>query len=181
MAKPEPTALTDAATAFDRELAIYARLGELFLKTPLTSLKHLERANQTLGEIAQCEERLQAAGAQLIAALGGARQHQEQLARDVVAHAPLLQERNAKLGELMGAMAELATDVAAINAQTSNDGAAATNPAGVSTTVLALSARAEQLATAAREAELDEVASQAHALHQRLQAIGLKLQKAAGN
>ena len=180
MSKTEPTALTEAATAFDRELAVYARLGELFLKTPLTSLKHLERANQTLGEIADCEGRLQAAGAQLIAALGASRQHQEQLAHDVVAHAPLVQARNAKLAELMTAMAALAGDVAAINTLTAKEGTAA-DPGGVSATVLELSARAQTLATTAREAELEEVATQAHALHQRLAAIGLKLQKAAGN
>ena len=54
--------LTEAATAFDAELVVYARLGELFLKTPLTSLKQLERANQLIGEIADCEQRLQDCG-----------------------------------------------------------------------------------------------------------------------
>jgi hypothetical protein len=50
----------------------------------------------------------------------------------------------------------------------------------VGTTVLALSDRAEALANTAREAEFEEIATQAHALHQRLQAIGKKLQKAGG-
>jgi hypothetical protein len=43
---------------------------------------------------------------------------------------------------------------------------------------LALSARAEALAGTAREAEFEELATQAHSLHQRLQAIGKKLAKA---
>ena len=49
----------------------------------------------------------------------------------------------------------------------------------VSETALALSARAEALATKANEAEFEELATQAHSLHQRLQAIGKKLAKAA--
>ena len=52
MAKQDRTPLVDAAQEFDDQLATYARLGELFLKTPLGSVKHLERANQTLQEIA---------------------------------------------------------------------------------------------------------------------------------
>ena len=57
MAKQD-NALADAAAGFDDELAAYTRLGDLFLKTPLSSVKHLERANATLAEIAACEERL---------------------------------------------------------------------------------------------------------------------------
>jgi len=182
MAHADRSPLVAAATAFDDELAIYARLGELFLKTPLTSLKHLERANHTLGELAECEQRLQIAGQRLIEALGGARQHQEQLAASVVAHAPAVQERNGKLKELMAAMAELATEAAAINAHVmQTNGSARPDPGDVSAKVLALSERAETLAEASRVAELEELATQAHALHQRLLAIATKLKKATGN
>jgi DNA repair exonuclease SbcCD ATPase subunit len=186
MPKPDGTPLTDAAAAFDAELAVYARLGELFLKTPLTTLKHLERANQTLGDIADCEQRLQDAGKRLIEALSSSRQRQEALSNEVVAYAPTLQARNARLKELMLAMGELASDVAKLNALVmSTNGEPghppAADPGEVSTAVLALSERAEQLANASREADFEELASQAHALHQRLKVIGAKLQKAAGN
>jgi chromosome segregation ATPase len=186
MAKSD-SPLVDAAAAFDQELAIYSRLGELFLKTPLTTLKHLERANQTLGEIADCEQRLSDAGKRLIEALTGARQKQEQLSQSVVDYAPTVQARNAKLRELMTAMGELATDVQSVNAlvlQKNGDQAAdATkpDPGDVSAKVLALSERAEALASTCREADFEELAEQAHSLHQRLKAIGTKLQKAAGN
>src|SRR5436305_6240707 len=100
MPKPD-SALVEAATAFDEQLASYARLGELFLKTPLDSVKHLERANLTLGELAQCEDRLQQCGKRLIEALTAAREQQENLAKDVVAHAPNVQARNTRLKELM--------------------------------------------------------------------------------
>jgi DNA anti-recombination protein RmuC len=186
MAKSD-SPLVQAATAFDEELAIYARLGELFLKTPLTTLKHLERANQTLGEIADCEQRLSDAGKRLIEALTGARQQQEQLSQSVVDYAPTVQARNTKLRELMQAMAELATDVQSVNAlvlqKNGDQGADASkpDPGDVSSKVLALSERAETLANTCREAEFAELADQAHSLHQRLKAIGTKLQKAAGN
>jgi hypothetical protein len=186
MAKSE-SPLVEAATQFDEELAIYARLGELFLKTPLTTLKHLERANQTLGEIADCEQRLSDAGKRLIEALTGARSKQEQLSQSVIDYAPTVQARNTKLRELMAAMGELAGDVQSVNAlvlQKNGDQAAdATkpDPGDVSAKVLALSERAEKLAATCREAEFEELGEQAHSLHQRLKAIGTKLQKAAGN
>ena len=180
MSKSE-SPLVDAATSFDAELAVYARLGELFLKTPVDSLKQLERANQTLGELADCEQRLQDTGKRLIEALTAARGKQEQLSADVVAHAPSVQARNVRLRELMTAMGELATDVAAVNAEVlsrNGDAGAAADAAAISSQVLGLSDRAESLAKAAREASFAELAEQAHSLHQRLKAIATKLQKA---
>jgi hypothetical protein len=187
MSKPD-SPLAAAATAFDDELAQYARLGELFLKTPLGSVKHLERANQLLGEIAQAEERLQVAGKELVMALGAARNRQEQLATEVVAHVPVLSARNAKLSELMAELGKIAGDVGDLNTLVTHPAGENGDPSkptaahalGVSERVLAMSARAAGLAKQANEAELEEVATQAHALHQRLEAIGKKLQKAGG-
>jgi hypothetical protein len=180
MAKSD-SPLVIAATQFDEALAVYARLGELFLKTPLNTLKHVERANQTLAEVADCEQRLADAGKRLIEALTGARQEQEQLSRSVVEHAPTLQARNEKLRELMAAMGALAADAQAINALVTqrNGDQGKSVPADVSAKVLELSERAEQLAGTCREADFDELGEQAHSLHQRLKAIGTKL-KAAG-
>jgi hypothetical protein len=183
----ESSPLTEAATAFDAELVVYARLGELFLKTPLTSLKQLERANETISQIAECEQRLQDCGKRLIEALTAARGKQESLSAAVVAHAPTVQARNAQLKELMLQMGQLATDAAAVNAQVlsqNGDGSkegAKPDMNEVSSSVLAISERALSLAGAANAAEFEELAQQAHSLHQRLKAIGQKLQKAAGN
>jgi DNA repair exonuclease SbcCD ATPase subunit len=154
------------------------------LKTPLTTLKHLERANQTLGELADSEQKLQDAGKKLIEALSSARQKQEQLSQAVIAHAPTLQARNARLRELMNEMGALAQDVAGINtlvAAKNGDQQAEPDTGEVSAKVLELSERAAQLATTAREAEFPELDEQAHALHQRLKSVGQKLQKAGGN
>jgi len=187
MAKPA-SPLADAATAFDDELAAYARLGELFLKTPLSSVKHLERANTTLGEIAASEERLQAAGQRMVQALAAARAQQEQLANEVVAHVPAVQAKNRQLGELMAELTAVAGEVGGLNSVIAGhrENGDSTRPPGieaardVSAAVFALSERAERLAATARDAEFEELATQAHALHQRLQAIGKKLQKAGG-
>lgn len=185
MAKPESSPLVQAALAFDEQLVTYARLGELFVKAPLDSMKHVERANATLSELATCEERLQATGKALIDALTEARRRQEELSARVVAQAPALQARNQRLGELMDAMNALAGDVAAVNAQvlaqSGGTGEASADPAAVSAAVLGVSGRAEELATAAHAADFEELAGQAHALHQRLLAIATKLQKAVGN
>jgi hypothetical protein len=83
-------------------------------------------------------------------------------------------------------MGQLATDVAGVNAkivQQNGDGEQPTkaDPGEVSSSLLDLSSRAEQLANAAHEAEFEELSQQAHALYQRLKAIGQKLQKATGN
>ncbi len=188
MGKPD-SPLAAAATAFEDELAQYTRLGELFLKTPLGSVKHLERGNQLLGEIAQAEERLQAAGKELVTALGAARSRQEQLAVDVVAHVPVLAARNAKLSTLMTELGKIAGDVGELNHVVAGvggeNGDATKSPTAadaldVSQRVLAMSARAATLAKQAGESELEEIGTQAHALHQRLEVIGKKLQKAGG-
>jgi hypothetical protein len=180
--------LADAAAEFDRELAAYTRLGELFLTTPLSSVKQLERANGALADIAACEERLQAAGQRMVQALGNARAHQEQLAKDVVAHVPLVQARNQRLKELMTELSAVAAEVGGLNvAITKRDNGDPSRPTtldaarDISAMLIALSERAALLATGAREAEFEELATQAHALHQRLQAIGKKLHKAVGD
>jgi hypothetical protein len=185
MAKQDVTPLVEAAASFDEELATYSRLGELFLKTPLSSVKHLERANGALAELAGCEERLQAAGQKLVKALSSARDAQEQLAKEVVAHVPAVQQRNTRLQELMAELTAVAGEVGGLNAviqgKTENGDSTAqptkADARDVSERVLQLSSRAEKLAADARDAEYEELATQAHALHQRLQVIGKKLQK----
>lgn len=181
------TELAEAAAGFDQELAAYARLGELFVGTSLSSVKHLERANATLAEIAACEDRLQAAGQRMARAIAAARANQEQLARGVIARIPVVQDRNRRLKELMAELAAVAGELGSLHTTIAarRDNGDPTRPPApdsardLSATLLALSERASRLAAGAREAEFEELATQAHALHQRLQAIGKKLHKAA--
>ncbi len=188
MAKSESdSALVSAAEAFDTELVTYARLGELLLKTPLTTLKHLQRARDTLIEIESSEQRLQTVGKQLVEAISGVRQQQEQLSKKVIDYAPSIHARHQTLSELMTSLTALAGEISEVNGlvasvnETAAEGAARPDTADVSTKVLALSERAQQLSTRCHDVDFEELGEQAHALHQRLKAIGTKLQKAGGN
>ncbi|MGH6921644.1 MAG: transketolase-like TK C-terminal-containing protein, partial [Geminicoccaceae bacterium] len=66
--------LTAAAQAFDEQLATYARLARLLLDAPLTSAKHVEKANSFLEQIAATEGRLGATGKQLAEEIAAARE-----------------------------------------------------------------------------------------------------------
>jgi DNA repair exonuclease SbcCD ATPase subunit len=170
MAKPE-TSLVTAASDLDTELATYTRLGELFLKSPVDTVKHLERAKATLDELAQSEQRLQQAAQRLVAAIVAARGVQEDLGKRVVEHAPQLKVRNERLNELVAEMHGIAEQVAEMNRDLTGR-----DPKQVGEASGALAARSEQLASAAREAGFVELAEQAHALQQRLRAIAKKLE-----
>ncbi|MBX3159692.1 MAG: hypothetical protein KF773_27225 [Deltaproteobacteria bacterium] len=172
MAKQESSALLAAATAFDGELAAYQRLGELFLRSPLDTVKHVERANAVLDDLAKSEGRLQEAGQQLVAALTAARAQQEALGQRVVEHAPALQERNRQLQALVAALGELAASAAALTRDTA---AHEHTPAEAGAAITELTRRAGELADGARTAGFAELASQAHALFQRLDAVARKL------
>ncbi len=176
--------LAEAAQAFEDELGRYATLAETFVKSSLATTRQLERANEAIDEIVACEERLSQAGQQLIEAVASARKQQEGLAQAVIDRLPEIRERNAKLRELLTEMHAIGAATGALNdraAVISQDGpeAARKNPASreLATAMDELQERAEKLATAAREADFDELATQAHALHQRLLAAWKKLDK----
>jgi methyl-accepting chemotaxis protein len=169
MTKQGTSPLVEATTAFDAELATYTRLGELFLRSPLDTLKHIERANGLLEDLAKSEGRLQEIGQQLVAALAQARERQQALGTSVVERAPALKERNEQLRDLVAALAELASSVAEL----AQRGPADTTAADID----ALSTRAKDLASSARSSGFAELADQAHALYQRLEAIAKKLHR----
>lgn len=174
MAKQDASELVAAATRFDEALADYTRLGELFLKTPLGSVKHLERANATLAEIAECEERLQRGGQELVAALTAARGGQERLSNDVIAHVPAVQARNKLLQEQMAELTAVASAVGELNVSIASK-REAVDAKEIASAARSLSERAEQLSQAARTSQFEELSTQAHSLHQRLREIARKL------
>jgi hypothetical protein len=183
--RPEATPLLAAAQAFDDELQRYARLAELFLKSPLTTTKHLDRINETLGEISASETRLGETGRALVEQLTAARLRQESLAKDVVERLPAVHARNDQLRGLMGELEQLGAETAKITTASGEvERDADGNPQvtvqaaqDLGTRILELAARAAEVATHAKDAEFDELARQAHALHQRLLAVGKKLQR----
>jgi hypothetical protein len=164
-------ALVAAATAFDEQLTEYARLAELLLRTPLATVKHLERANQTIEEIGATETRLGETGRALALAISEARDRQQQLAEQMVAHLPSVQARNQALRDLITDLQQLAETVRAINSAASG-GAGALD---LEERVTQLAAAAETLAARARSDGFEEPATQAHALHQQMLAVQRKL------
>ncbi|HTJ45700.1 MAG TPA: hypothetical protein VL463_26540 [Kofleriaceae bacterium] len=183
--KEKASPLAESAASFEAELARYATLAETFVRAGLSTTKQLERANTAIEEIVAQEERLSAAGQQLIEAVTAARKRQEVLAQQVIDRLPEIRTRNATLRELLTEMAAIGGDTASLNDRASvisADGpeAARRNPAAreLAESMNALQERAAKLADRAREADFEELANQAHALHQRLHAAWKKLDKA---
>lgn len=169
--RSEGSALTAAVAAFDDQLASYERLAELLLRTPLATEKQLQRANQTLEEIAAAERGLETSGRALAAALGEARDRQQRLAEQIVAHLPAVQARNQGLADLIGELQQLGGALREVNAAA----AAGAAVREVEEQVSALAARAAGLAERARGDGFDESATQAHAMQQQMLAVVRKL------
>jgi hypothetical protein len=186
MRTSRPSPLAEAAQAFEDELTRYAQLGEAFVRAQLATTKQLERANQAVDEIVAQEQRLGAAGQRLVAAVTEARQRQEALAQAVLDRLPEVRARNEAFRELLGELAAIGVETGELNeraAVISQGGAEAArhDPASreLATRMDALQARAGRLAERARDVAFEELASQAHALHQRLLAAWKKLDQAA--
>lgn len=171
--KKSPSPLVEAAQAFDDALEAHARASELFVRSPLASTKHIDRANELMNEIAAAEQLLGERGAALSAAITAARDRQLALAHQIVERLPEVKARNEQLLGLLEQYQALGGEAGAINATAST-----TPPRELAAALIALSDRATALAAAARDAGFDELSSQAHALHQRLAAAAKKLQGA---
>ncbi len=115
MSKQDISPLVEAAAAFDEGVATYNRVGELLPKTRLSRVKHLERANGALAELAGDEQKLQEAAPALVKALGAARDQHEALAKEVVTHVPAVQQRNTRFQELITELAAVAGEVGGLN------------------------------------------------------------------
>ena len=169
-AKRRDSQLVEAAVAFDEALEAHARAAELFARSPLATTKHLDRVNELLAEIAGAEESLRSSGAALAAAVAAARDRQEDLAKAILARLPQVQQRNDELRVLLDAFAALGAEAGELNTRASS-----MTPADLSAALGALAARADTIAGSARTAGFEELATQAHALHQRLGASAKKL------
>ncbi len=118
--RAEPSTLLAAAEAFDAELERFAHLTEAARHGNLSSQKALERAAESLKEIADCEEQMQAEARALMAALGTAREQQEKQAALAAQRAEEVRERTAVYGELLKRFQALGTEAAELNAMGQN-------------------------------------------------------------
>jgi hypothetical protein len=189
----EPSPLLAAAEAFDDELERFAHLSESARKGALGSQKALERAAETLKEIADCEEQMQAHARALMTALGAAREQQEAQATLVSQRAEVIRARTTVYGELLQRFQTLGSDAATLNAmgqrlstktRDASAGAATGAPATaaemakdpelvaglgeLSRGMAEVAGRAQELEVAARAADFEDVARQAESLRQQL-------------
>ena len=165
------SALAAAALAFDDQLVEYGRLAELLLRSSLATETQLARANQTLEELGATEQRLEETGRALAQALADARSRQEALAHELVARLPAVQDRNRAMREVVEELQGLGASLQEVN-QAAAGGAAVRE---VEERVTALADRALALSGRARESGFDELGTQAHAMHQQMQAVVRKL------
>ncbi|HET6148150.1 MAG TPA: hypothetical protein VFH68_11520 [Polyangia bacterium] len=188
----EISPLLAAAQAFDAELERFGYLVESARKGPLGSQKALERAAETLKEIADCEEQMQARARVLMAALGAAREQQEAQVALVSQRAEEVRERTSVYGELLRQFQALGQDAADLNAMAQrlsakkrDAGATASDMAKdpelaaglheLSDRMASVAAGAQDLATAARDADFEDVSRQADSLRQQLLAARNKV------
>jgi len=197
--RAEPSPLLAAAEAFDAELERFAHLTEAAGHGHLGSQKALERAAETLKEIADCEEEIQAHARALMAALGAARDQQEKQAALASQRAEEVRTRTAVYSGLLERFKGLGTEAAELNAMGQNlsarkrEGAASAGAEAARDPALASGLRelsqrmsevaehAQGLTTAAREADFEDVARQAESLRQQLLAARNKVQLLHGS
>jgi len=190
--KKDPSPLLAAAQAFDAELERFGHLAESARRGPLESQKALERAAETLKEIADCEEQMQARARALMAALGAAREQQEAQAALVSQRAEEVRQRTTVYAQLLQQFQTLGQDAAELNSmgqrlstRKRDAGASAADMAKdpelaaglreLSERMGAVAERAQTLTSAARAADFEDVSRQADSLRQQLLAARNKV------
>ncbi|HEX6243078.1 MAG TPA: hypothetical protein VFZ61_19325 [Polyangiales bacterium] len=143
-AAPRPIGeLASAADEFEQELTRYERLTNELSRTRIQSEKSLTRKRKLLEEFSEREAELGARLKGLLTAIHAARERQQRCIDSAVAAANELQDRAAQYSELMAQVATLGARARQVS-----------QPAGE------LTARADDSATAAVLAPLDEVNAQ---------------------
>jgi hypothetical protein len=186
--KADPSPLVTAADAFEASLRRFAALTESARKGELDSQKGLERAAETLKEIATCEEELQSRAQGLMAALSRARDEQQTQAELVRQRAIEIQKRTEDYAGVMRRFETLGKDAAALNATAQSLAARKRTPdemvkdgellAGLDELqerMTGVASRAEGLATDARTADFDDLSRKADSLRQQILAARNKV------
>jgi chromosome segregation ATPase len=180
-----------AAEDFDDELANFQRTVEATLRAPLNSAKQLERATQSLHQVAECEQRLSVASQGLSRAIASA--HQQQMAQNqqVSDKAQAIAVRTAQFQQLMQGYQALGVAAMSLNSEaaalagrkpqspgTSDVGAAAAWTAEIvalEDNMATVAQTAQDLIHAARSNDFEDIARQAESVRQQLLAARGKL------
>lgn len=167
-----------AAEAFDSELEGFYRLVDATLRGPLNSVKHLERAANSLNQVADCEQRLSAASQVLSAAIANGHAQQLEQAQRLQERAQLISLRTSQFHQLMEGYRTLGAAATALNTATLEFGRKK-KEAGASAELvqefqslqgqmLKVAQTAQELVEAARGAEFEDIARQIDAIRQQL-------------
>jgi chromosome segregation ATPase len=186
--KSEEAPLVAAAEAFDETLQRFAALANGLRKGTLDSQRNLERAAETLKEVASCEEELQAHAQALMSALGRARDAQQAQAETVRVRALEIQSRSEDLSRLMRGFEAIGRDAAALNASAQllaarkrtpdemvKDGELLAGLDELHERMTAVLAAGETLAGEARTADFDDLAAKIDSLRQQILAARNKI------
>jgi hypothetical protein len=171
----------NAALAFDDELGSFQRAVEATLRGPLYTAKHLDRATQSLNQVAQCEQRLGLASKALSDAIGEAHQQQLAQAQKVMERAQAISVRTAQLGQLMEGYKALGVAAASLSGEAGEllrkkkelgdqalGGELLTQVQTLRDKLSAVAQIAQQLVEAARAEDFEDIARQADSVRQQL-------------
>ena len=180
--------LVAAAEAFDSALRRFAALSESVRKGALDSQKGLERAGETLKEIAACEEDLQVHAQALMSALATTRDAQQKQAEAVSARAIEIQQRTEVYAGVMRRFEALGKDASELNATAQGlaarrrtademvkDGELLAGLDELQERMTAVAGRAEELAVDARESDFDDLSRKIDSLRQQILAARNKI------
>lgn len=179
--KASQSEFLNAALAFDDELGSFQRAVEATLRGPLYTAKHLDRATQSLNQVAQCEQRLGLASKALSDAIGEAHQQQLAQAQKVMERAQAISVRSAQLGQLMEGYKALGVAAASLSGEAGEllrkkkelgdkalGGELLTQVQTLRDKLSAVAQIAQQLVEAARAEDFEDIARQADSVRQQL-------------
>ena len=180
--------LVAAAEGFDAALRRFSALTDAVRRTGLDSQKGLERAAETLKEIAACEEELQARAQELMTALGATRDLQQGQAEEVRTRALEIQKRTDDYAGVMRRFEALGRDAAELNATAQalaarrrtademvKDGELLAGLDELQERMTSVAGAAETLAADARAADFDDVSRKVDSLRQQILAARNKI------
>jgi hypothetical protein len=189
MSKKGPDSqLAAAAAALDAELHRYAELASEALQVPLTSEKGIDRSARALLDAAECEKRVMTCVQALVAAVGAARQMQEQTSSSLSARAEVIAKRRAELDVLLARFTKLGEAAKGLNDTVAKVAGYKGNPYAeggaaevgealerLETGMAACAQHAEDLAKDAASQELPDLVRQADGLRQQILSAKNKL------
>ena len=180
--------LVATAVAFAQTLERFAALAEGLRKGKLDSQRNLEKAAESLKQVAGCEEELQAHAQALMAALAAARDAQQEQAEAVRVRALEIQARSEDLARLMRGFEAIGQDAAALNAAAQQLAARKRTPgemvkdgellAGLDELqerMTAVLTAGEQLAADARQTDVEDLSRKIDSLRQQILAARNKI------